>query len=66
MLEIHGEVLQIFLNEVRVTTHPHDRGTSSLSISDVFNNHIPYLYLYFANHQYYSNGDAFVPPTRYN
>ena len=40
MLQRDGEVLQIFLNEVRVTTKPHSRGTSSLTISDVFNGHI--------------------------
>ena len=61
MLEMYGEVLQIFLNKVRVTTHLHDRGTSSLSICDVFNNHMPYLYLYFSILQ-----DPFVPPTCHN
>ena len=66
MLEMDGEVSQIFLNEIRVTTHPHSRGMSSLSISDVFNGHMPYLYIYFANQQDYSNRGAFVPPTRYN
>ena len=66
MLQTDGEVSQIFLNKVRVTTHPHSRGRCSLSISDVFNGHIPYLYLYFANQQDYSNRDAFVPPTHHN
>ena len=66
MLEMNGAVLQIFLNEVRVTTHPHNRSISSLSISDIFNGHIPYLYVYFANRQDYLNRDAFVPPTHHN
>ena len=60
------EKFHTFSNEVRVTTKPHSRGTSSLSISDIFNNHIPYLYIYFANQQGYLNGDAFVPPTHHN
>ena len=60
MLEMHGEVSQIFLNKVRVTTHPHNREMSSLSISNVLNDHILYLYLYFANQ------GPFVPPSRHN
>ena len=66
VLQMDGEVSQIFLNEVRVTTKPHSRGMSSLSIFDVFNSHILYLYIYFANRQDYSNGDAFIPPTHHN
>ena len=66
MLQTDEEVLQIFLNKVRVTTKPHSRGTSFLTISDVFNGHILYLYLYFAKEQDYSNGDAFAPPTHHN
>ena len=66
MLEKDGEVSQIFLNEVRVTTKPHSRGTAALTISDVLNGHTPYLYLYFANQQDYLKGDAFVPPTCHN
>ena len=66
ILQTDGKVSQIFLNEVRVTIHPHNRGMSSLSISEVFNGHILYLYIYFANQQDYSNGDAFLPPTHHN
>ena len=64
LLEQDGEVIQVLVNEIRVKTVPHDRNSSKLDITDVFNGQIPYSYVYFATRQDYFNGDPFVPPTR--
>ena len=63
LLEQDGDVIQVFVNQIRVKTVPHDRNSSKLDITDVFDSQIPYLYMYFAIRQDYFNGDPFVPPT---
>ena len=64
LLEQDNDIIQIFVNQIRVKMVLHNRNSSKLDITDVFNGQIPFLYVYFATRQDYFNGDPFVPPTR--